>query len=127
MILQRLSRYSIELYSPAVLLHHLISTRLLVLITAMRSVQNWRLKLKFLRQMAIYMSPFTTRIGLVIVEDTGLGREIIQNYKDVGGDILAKTITPEAKTNFNGLYRNGDYGDVKEVFFASSKWVCRRS
>ncbi len=79
----------------------------------MRSVQNWRLKLKFLRQMA--MSPITTRIGLVIFEDTGLGREIIQNYKDVGVDILAKTITPEARTNFNGLYRNWDYVDVKEL------------
>lgn len=62
------------------------------------------------------MSPITTRIGSVIFEDTGLGREIIQNYKDVGVDILAKTVTPEARTNFNGLYRNGDYGDVKEVF-----------
>ncbi len=81
----------------------------------MRSVQDWRLKLKFLRQMAIYMSPITTRIGLVIVEDTGLRREIIQNYKDVGGDVLAKTITPEARTNFNGLYRNWDYVDVKEL------------
>ena len=65
--------------------------------------------------MAIYMSPITTRIGLVIVEDTGLRREIIQNYKDVGGDVLAKTITPEARTNFNGLYRNWDYVDVKEL------------
>lgn len=81
----------------------------------MRSVQDWPLKLKFLRQMAIYMSPITTRIGLVIVEDTGLRREIIQNYKDVGGDVLAKTITPEARTNFNGLYQNWDYVDVKEL------------
>ena len=72
-----------------------------------------------------YYHPYYHETGLVNVEDTGLGRKIIQNYKDLGVDFSAEMITPkEATSKWSGMYRDGDWTDVKEVFWnPRSGWV----
>ncbi|KAL8714148.1 MAG: hypothetical protein Q9220_001876 [cf. Caloplaca sp. 1 TL-2023] len=72
-----------------------------------------------------YYKPYYHETGLVNVEDTGLGRKIIQNYKDLGVDYSAEMITPkDAMAKWNGIYADGDWENVKEVFWnPQSGWV----
>ncbi|KAL8950243.1 MAG: hypothetical protein Q9222_003710 [Ikaeria aurantiellina] len=72
-----------------------------------------------------YYEPYYHETGLVNVEDTGLGRKIIQNYKDLSIDFSAEMLAPkDAMDKWNGIYRDGDWANVKEVFWnPRSGWV----
>jgi sarcosine oxidase / L-pipecolate oxidase len=77
---------------------------------ALEAQQGWR-------DDAIY-APFYHESGLLNVENTGLGRRMIQNYKDLGVDFTAEIISPEdTRLRFDGLFQHADWTDVKEVFW----------
>lgn len=58
-------------------------------------------------QLSIYTACYH-EYGLVSFEDTGLGLNIIQKYKDSAIKSAAKMISPgDAKARFNGLYCSG--------------------
>ncbi|KAG4025174.1 hypothetical protein MFRU_064g00110 [Monilinia fructicola] len=64
--------------------------------------------------------------GFVIVDDTGLGRRIIENYEKLGiFDHQARLVGPEdIKTMYNGCFEGTDWKGVSEVFInEGSGWA----
>lgn len=69
--------------------------------------------------------PYFYQSGLMNVENTGLGRKIIQNFENMGVKHESVIISPEkAKSMFGGNFRNGEWKDVEEVYWnPSSGWA----
>lgn len=62
--------------------------------------------------------PYYHESGIIKIDDAGLSHQMINNYRDLGDEFTAEIITPEnARTKFNGLYRDGDWSGVKEIFW----------
>lgn len=72
----------------------------------------------------LYMS-FYHETGMVVLEDTGLGRRIIRNYEDLKVDHSACLVEPtELKGRYGSMFEDTDYQNVKEVFInPSSGWA----
>ncbi|TGO38579.1 hypothetical protein BHYA_0072g00420 [Botrytis hyacinthi] len=70
--------------------------------------------------------PYYHESGFVIVDDTGLGRRIIDNYENLGvSDHHARIVGPdEMKSLYGGLFQGTDWRGVKEVFInEGSGWA----
>lgn len=56
--------------------------------------------------------------GMVTVDDTGLGRSIIENHKQLGERCDGEIFSPdELERRFGGIYHDTDLHGVKEIFF----------
>lgn len=61
---------------------------------------------------------FYHETGLFVADDSGLGRKIIQNYKDLHMDHSSEMISPEeVRTRWNGVYKYADLRGVNEIFW----------
>jgi len=69
--------------------------------------------------------PFYYESGMVVLEDTGLGRRIIKNYEDLKVKSNISMIQPnELKTLYSGLFEDTDYQGVGDVFINhNSGWA----
>lgn len=70
--------------------------------------------------------PYYHESGFVIVDDTGLGRRIIDNYEELGvSNHQARIVEPdEMKSLYGGLFEGTDWRGVKEVFInEGSGWA----
>lgn len=70
--------------------------------------------------------PYYHESGFVIVDDTGLGRRIIDNYEELGvSNYQARIVEPdEMKSLYGGLFEGTDWSGVKEVFInEGSGWA----
>ncbi|TVY32263.1 L-pipecolate oxidase [Lachnellula subtilissima] len=69
--------------------------------------------------------PFYYESGMVVLEDTGLGRRIIKNYEDLKVKSNISMIQPnELKALYSGLFEDTDYQGVGDVFINhSSGWA----
>lgn len=62
--------------------------------------------------------PYYHQTGMVILDDTGLGRRIIENHRQLGVTCEAELFDPEElKRRFGGIYHDTDLRGVKEIFF----------
>ena len=62
--------------------------------------------------------PYYHQTGMVILDDTGLGRRIIENHKRLGASCEAEIFKPEElKRRFGGIYHDTDLHGVEETFF----------
>ncbi|KAG9233797.1 sarcosine oxidase-like protein [Amylocarpus encephaloides] len=70
-------------------------------------------------------TPFYHQSGLVNIEDTGLGRRIIDSYVKHSDTPGALIISPEElKGRYNGLYNETNYNGVSEIYFNPvSRWA----
>lgn len=63
--------------------------------------------------------PYYHEVGMVYAEDMGIGRRNIANYESLGGEIPSKLITvQEAKSNWNGIFGDGNWTGVKESYWS---------
>lgn len=61
--------------------------------------------------------PFYHESGLVNIDNTGLGRRMIENYKKLKTDVSPEMLRPEEfKKRYNGFFENTDFEDVEEIF-----------
>lgn len=69
--------------------------------------------------------PYYHESGIIKIDDAGLSHQMVDNYRNLGVEFTAGIMTPEnARTQFDGLYRDGDWRDVKEVFWnPQSGWA----
>ena len=69
--------------------------------------------------------PYYHNSGIIKIDDAGLSRQMIENYRNLGSEFSAEIISPEdAKAKFNGLYKDGDWSGVKDVFWnPQSGWA----
>lgn len=63
--------------------------------------------------------------GMVVLDDTGLGRKIVENYKSLNSNSEARVFAPkEMKTMYDGLFGDADYRGVEEIFLnPQSGWA----
>ena len=68
---------------------------------------------------------FYHETGLFVADDTGMGRKIIQNYKDLHMSHSSELISPEAVgKRWNEVYKEADLKGVKEIFWnAGCGWA----
>ncbi|KAI9871194.1 MAG: hypothetical protein M1830_004434 [Pleopsidium flavum] len=77
---------------------------------AIKAQQSWR-------NDPIY-KPYYHQTGMVILDDTGLGRRIIENFKQLGEHHEAEIFDPEElKRRFGGIYQDTDLRAVEEVYW----------
>lgn len=69
--------------------------------------------------------PYFHQSGVMKVDNTGLGRKIIQNFRDLGVKYDAEMLSMDkARSMFDGNFAKGDWTDVEEVFWnPSSGWA----
>jgi sarcosine oxidase/L-pipecolate oxidase len=69
--------------------------------------------------------PFYHQSGMVVLDDTGLGRKIIKNYEDLKAHSEAVIIRPdELKARYDGLFADAEYKGVDDIFINPlSGWV----
>jgi sarcosine oxidase / L-pipecolate oxidase len=61
--------------------------------------------------------PFYHQSGLVNIDNTGLGKKIVENYKKLKSDSAPELISVEAfKQRYDGFFHDTDFKDVEEVF-----------
>jgi sarcosine oxidase/L-pipecolate oxidase len=76
---------------------------------ALEAMQFWRTD-------PLY-KPFYHESGYVKIDDTDLGRRMIENYKQLKSDISPELIEPEElKKRYNGFFVDTNFDGVKEVF-----------
>lgn len=62
--------------------------------------------------------PFYHQTGMLIVDNTGRGRAIIENYKQLDEGYEAEMFEPEElKRRFGGIYSDTDLRNVKEIYW----------
>ena len=68
---------------------------------------------------------FYPETGLFVADDTGMGRRIIQNYKDLHMDHSSEMIPPEeVGKRWNEVYKGADLNGVEEIFWnAGCGWA----
>lgn len=60
---------------------------------------------------------FYYETGMVVLENTGLGRRIIRNYENLKASANISMIGPDQLTTlYSGLFEDANYGGVEEVF-----------
>jgi sarcosine oxidase/L-pipecolate oxidase len=63
-------------------------------------------------------SPFYHESGMVIIDNTGLGKRILNNYEKLSEHPGASIITPDdMKVQHGGLFADADYRGVEEIFY----------
>jgi sarcosine oxidase / L-pipecolate oxidase len=69
--------------------------------------------------------PFYHQSGLVNMDESDLGRRIIQNYESLNEDTGSEIIdSAEMKTQYNGLFADTNYRGVKDIFInPTSGWA----
>lgn len=69
--------------------------------------------------------PFYHESGLINIDNTGLGRKMIENYEKLGVKVGAEMLSPETfKKGYADFFQNTDYTDVKEIFInRNSGWA----
>lgn len=76
---------------------------------ALEAIQLWR-------NDPLY-KPFYHQSGLINIDNTGLGRQIIENYKALKSDSTPEMISVEEfKQRFGGFFQDTDFKDVEEIF-----------
>lgn len=71
-------------------------------------------------------SQFYHESGMVNIEGTGLGRKMIQNYKDLGISMTAVIIDPENLKKRSPLFWDCDYSAAKDCFVnPQSGWAVK--
>ena len=61
--------------------------------------------------------PFYHESGLINIDNTGLGRRMIENYKKLKTDISPEMLrVEEFKKLYNGFFENTNFEDVEEIF-----------
>jgi sarcosine oxidase/L-pipecolate oxidase len=61
--------------------------------------------------------PYYHESGLINIDNTGLGRQMIENYKKLNTDISPEMVVPdEFKKRYDGFFTDTDFTGVKEVF-----------
>ena len=68
---------------------------------------------------------FYHETGLFVADDTGMGRKILQNYKDLHMSHNSEMISPEeVGKRWNEVYKGADLKGVKEIFWnAGCGWA----
>ncbi|CAF9910167.1 MAG: hypothetical protein HETSPECPRED_009633 [Heterodermia speciosa] len=68
---------------------------------------------------------FYHETGLFVADDTGMGRRIIQNYRDLHMDHSSEMIPPEeVGKRWNEVYKGADLNGVEEIFWnAGCGWA----
>lgn len=63
--------------------------------------------------------------GMVVLDDTGLGKKIINNYENLKAHSESVIVgVDEMKVRYDGLFKNADYTGVDEIFINPlSGWV----
>jgi sarcosine oxidase/L-pipecolate oxidase len=69
--------------------------------------------------------PFYHQSGMVIMDESDVGRRIIKNFDSLNESTGSEIIGPdEMKKRYNGLFANTDYGGVKDIFVnPTSGWA----
>jgi sarcosine oxidase/L-pipecolate oxidase len=69
--------------------------------------------------------PFYHQSGLINIDNSGLGRRMIDNYKALGADVVPEMIPPQDfKKLYGGFYQHTDFRDVDEIFInKASGWA----
>lgn len=69
--------------------------------------------------------PFYHESGLINIDNTGLGRRMIDNYKALKQDVAPEMVSPkEFKKRYHGFFVDADFTDVEEVFVnTKSGWA----
>lgn len=76
---------------------------------ALEALETWKTD-------PLYKSYFH-QSGMVVVENTGLGRKIINNYGTLKAASESVLITPEEiRALYSGIFANADYQGIKEVY-----------
>jgi len=76
---------------------------------ALEAIQYWRHDPLFSR--------FYHQSGLINLDNTDLGRDILKNYEKLGVKVDAEMASPERfKKMYGSFYDNTDFSDVGEVF-----------
>jgi sarcosine oxidase/L-pipecolate oxidase len=76
---------------------------------ALEAIQLWRNDPLF--------SPYYHQCGMINIDNTSLGEETLQNYKDLGVEVNANMVSPEDfKKEFGSFYDDTDFSEVSEVF-----------
>ncbi len=62
---------------------------------------------------------------MVVLDDNGLGKKIVENYKELDGRSEAVVVgTEQLKKSYEGIFEDADYRGVKEVFInPQSGWA----
>ncbi|KUJ09367.1 sarcosine oxidase-like protein [Mollisia scopiformis] len=61
--------------------------------------------------------PFYHESGLINTDNTGLGREMIDNYKKLNTDVVPELITVEAfKKRYGSFFETTDFTGIEEIF-----------
>lgn len=84
---------------------------------ALEAVHVWRTDPLF--------RPFYHETGLVNIENTGLGRRMIENYRKLKTDVAPEMVAPkEFKNRYDGFFEDANFEGVDEVFVnKSSGWA----
>jgi len=62
--------------------------------------------------------PYYHQTGMVVLDNTGSGRRIIENHRQLGENCEAELFGPEElKRKFGGIFHDTDLHSVKEIFF----------
>jgi sarcosine oxidase / L-pipecolate oxidase len=61
--------------------------------------------------------PFYHETGLININNTGLGRRMIENYRKLKTDVAPEMVAPEEfKNRFDGFFRDTNFEGVDEIF-----------
>jgi sarcosine oxidase / L-pipecolate oxidase len=84
---------------------------------ALEAMQFWRTD-------PLY-KPFYHESGYVKIDDTDLGRRMIENYKQLKSDISPELVEPEElKMRYDGFFSDTNFDGVREIFVNSkSGWA----
>ncbi|KAH8810703.1 sarcosine oxidase-like protein [Xylogone sp. PMI_703] len=76
---------------------------------ALEAIQLWRTDPLF--------KPFYHESGLINIDNTGLGKQMIENYQELKTGVVPELISvPEFKTRYEGFFEGTDFTGAEEVF-----------